>query len=116
MNWTNNAEIFNLDRSSNWNDISSFDNNQGSNMLITITDDSMYERYHQNDTVKIRINNDPPNNSDCLILIEDEVFFRNLAYNPDNTVNIIQTWPEKSEITDRDKVKILGYAIGILRT
>lgn len=118
MIWSQNAQVFDLNNSNKWIDLDSFLNNQGSTMLITVTDESMYDRYLPNDTVQIKICQNPPDNRDCLILYQNEVSFRQLKNNPEDesSVFIIQTWPNESKQVNRKDLTILGYANGILRT
>ncbi len=113
MKYDRNCKIFNLTKQPEIKKPEDFKENLGSSIYITLTDDSMYDRYYPDDTVKIKLADHFPEEADVLLLADDHLLFRKLKNKGDN-FQIYRTWPSIEEET-YDDVKLLGYATGILR-
>lgn len=92
-----------------------FKKNKNSYLLASITDNSMYDTYQKDDTIRIKVTDEIPEECDCLILKEDEVIFRHLREDGDFYI-LTQTFPDKrEEKVNREDIKALGFATSILR-
>lgn len=114
MNWTNNAELSFLQKK-RFNTLEELKNSPDSSLLITITDQTMYDNYQKDDTVRIKLTDNIPEEADCLIYngSTESFLFKHIKNNGDKFV-LSQTFPEE-KIDFTDNLELLGYATSILR-
>lgn len=114
MEWPNNAKLSFLQKK-RWKDLEELKNSSESSVFITITDQTMYDSFEENDTVRIKLSNQIPDEADCLIYNDsmDSFLFKHVKKEDDYYI-VSQTFPEKTQ--KEEDLEILGYATSILRT
>lgn len=115
MEWSDNVSLSFLEKK-NWNSLEEFRNHPRASLLLTVTDQTMYDRYEKGDTIRILVSPETPEDTECLIYNKhnDTVSLRKVTKD-DSKYYVSQTFPEQTQEYDLDEIEVLGYATSIMR-